>query len=312
MRMHRIAKIAIFILLFSLIAGALFGQTKVQRYVLNINSNVRGAKVFINAVEKGTTPLRIQLNRGDYNIVIRSEGYRDFSQSLSLTRNASINATLQPMNFTLNVNSNVGGAGVFINDAAKGNAPLRVQLPPGDYRIRMSAPGYHDFNQRVQLNRNMTINGELRPATILSVDSNVVGATVYVNNVEKGTAPLEIELEPGRYTVRLSAPGYQEYSQVVSVERTVNLSAELKPATSTLRFSVPNSVLNTNAKNPRGRITLIIDGRKTPPGQWERMILHAGRHRIRVETDTLAYESDFEIAAGREYTIELGLSLLLR
>jgi len=51
----------------------------------------------------------------------------------------------------------------------------------------------------------------------LEVLSSPTGASVYVNNILKGTTPLTLNLDPAIYKVRLEKPDYQNYEQQATV-----------------------------------------------------------------------------------------------
>lgn len=53
----------------------------------------------------------------------------------------------------------------------------------------------------------------------LGVITNPVGATVFIDDEEKGDSPLEIELDEGAYTVRVEEPGYVQHEQEAKVRR---------------------------------------------------------------------------------------------
>lgn len=53
--------------------------------ILDAKSEPTGAKVFINGVERDTTPATIRfLAQGEYDVVIKKEGYRDWSKRLAI------------------------------------------------------------------------------------------------------------------------------------------------------------------------------------------------------------------------------------
>ena len=70
----------------------------------------------------------------------------------------------------------------------------------------------------------------------LGVSSNPSGATVYLDGVTAGETPFARVLEPGTYTVRVEASGYEDHSEMVELAagETLNVSASLKhPGTMT-------------------------------------------------------------------------------
>ena len=68
---------------------------------------------------------------------------------------ATIQATQQKP--TLTIKSNPAYASVYIDNAYKSTTPLKIQLTPDNYSIRVSKNGYNNFSQRIELNENMVL-----------------------------------------------------------------------------------------------------------------------------------------------------------
>jgi hypothetical protein len=82
-------------------------------------------------------------------------------------------------------------------------------------------------------------NGE----TALTVQSGIkitapVLSTVYIDQKEVGTTPYEAQLLPGRYTVRITADGYNPYVRKVDIANNTisQLNADLEPGEGTVEF----------------------------------------------------------------------------
>jgi len=75
---------------------------------------------------------------------------------------------------------------------------------------------------------------------ILKVDANVVGAEIRVDYEVVGETPLTRYMEPGTYSVRVAAPGYNPYVQRVTIYsgKRTDLSAALMSGGSTVEFVV--------------------------------------------------------------------------
>jgi len=80
------------------------------------------------------------------------------------------------------------------------------------------------FNFNCMTNQPIISNGKL------ILNSNPSGAKVYINDEYKGDTPLELELQPKTYSLKLKKEGYKDYSKSINIERnkTIELSIELE------------------------------------------------------------------------------------
>lgn len=123
---------------------------------------------------------------------------------------------------SLVVSSTVPGAKVFVNDEEVGNAPFSASsLEPGSYRIRVEKEGYQPFERqiRVSAGERARLRADLAKLTaLLRIDSDVAGATVFLDRNYLGTTPLEVKnIEPGEHELTASVEGYDMYAEAVDV-----------------------------------------------------------------------------------------------
>jgi hypothetical protein len=124
---------------------------------------------------------------------------------------------------SLEVTANIAGATVYIDGEAVGEAPLhREDLSTGRHSVRVEADGFQTFERPVNINGGMEahVQAVLRPAPVqLRVESDVPGATVFIDRGYIGTTPLTVDdLGPGSYDVTVSADGYDMYAETVELE----------------------------------------------------------------------------------------------
>ena len=195
------------------------------KYTLSVTCNVAGAGILVNGAMVGKAPYSAQYPAGTYTVVVRWGGYNDFSQTVTLNGNYTVNAVLTPTQpappaqYPFTVNANVAGANVAINGSIVGRAPYTAQLQAGSYTITVSLPGYGDWSQSVIVNGPGQVNAVLSPMQApLSVNANVQGADVYVNGNRIGRTPMTVQLAPGTYTVTVRATGYGDFNQTVQLQ----------------------------------------------------------------------------------------------
>ncbi|WP_062396301.1 PEGA domain-containing protein [Methanogenium cariaci] len=109
--------------------------------------------------------------------------------------------------------------------------------------MKVTLAGYDDSVSTVTVNsgQTTTVNANLGggPSAkgTLDISSSPTGATVFLNNVNKGiTPPVTLsDLIPGSYTVTLELSGYTTWSEVTQVNSgaTSTVSASLAPPTHT-------------------------------------------------------------------------------
>jgi hypothetical protein len=290
------------------------GRSGTSRYTLTINSNVRNSEVFLNAVrQKGVTPMEIILTAGSYSVTVRAEGYRDYVTNVNLTRNMVISANLQPITYSLTVTSSVQNSSVYIDGQGRGRAPTRIELPQGRYTVLVEAQNHEPYTQVVNLSRDIAVNAQLKMITFtLNVTSNVQGANVFLDGRRIGSAPLKVEVTPGRYTLSLSAAGFTDFSQIIVVEDRYNINVNMRKATAEVAFSVPSAYLNPADKDPLRLFKLFIDGNQVRSSLSATFEVEAGEHLIRVETGGLVFEARYVFEAGEDYMLEFNPALLLK
>jgi len=128
--------------------------------------------------------------------------------------------------------TNVQGAQVTVEGKAS-TAPVVVQLKAGSYPISIQAPNFVPLNTTINVespaSKKQAFTFQLQPIKFrLTVNANVKEATVAVNNVGKGAAGYAEDLAPGTYTILVSAPGYQAFSQTVNLDRPTTVAATLQ------------------------------------------------------------------------------------
>ena len=133
---------------------------------LFINSQPRGADVFINgAKQSGQTPVLLPLAPGQYNLVLRLQGYEAYAGAVQVKDNVQtqLNVPLTEKSQTrvawAQVNSNPKGAEIIIDGNSTGQfTPSRVQVPTGVHTVTLRLNGYQQAKRAIQASEGGTIN----------------------------------------------------------------------------------------------------------------------------------------------------------
>ena len=142
------------------------------------------------------------------------------------------------------VTSQPQGAKVYLDNAQRGMTPLNLdRVATGQHQIKLVMAGYQDWSNYVSVSpsRTTTVSADLIPLPVTPPPANYgriiatsqpQGAKVYLDNVQRGTTPLNLDrVATGQHQIKLVMAGYQDWSSYVSVSpsRTTTVSADLVP-----------------------------------------------------------------------------------
>jgi hypothetical protein len=316
--MKALKKLLVILLASAVLTGA-FAQA---RATLTVIASEGPAQVILDGrlLGVGNPRLVAQVAPGDYELVVRKPGLPEFRQRITigaagLTVNAQLGAVapapvVVPQTFTLTVNSNVAGAQVSVNDTAIGNAPAAATVQAGNYNIKVNAPGYEPYSATVTVNGNMTHTATLKAlAYRTTINANVAGAEVFFNGVKAGTVPFQADLVQGSYNLKVTAPGYQDYTAGISVSGSQTINVNLIPLFATITVNVPAQMLNRGIDNPASRLELYVDGTRVNGLSAQ---VQPGQRTIRIASGGLSMETVVNLQPGRSYTIEPSFSIIVR
>jgi hypothetical protein len=135
------------------------GRQTASTFNLTVNANVKAFQVFINGDEqKGNV---FELPGGTYNLTVKAPGHMDFNTTVQLNGDQKVNAVLQPMTGTLNVEAPSGtGLMVFVDDGLinlpKGGKTSSLVLPVGTHTVRYEL-GFVVAETKVTINIGQTV-----------------------------------------------------------------------------------------------------------------------------------------------------------
>ena len=167
-------------------------------------------------------------------------------------------------------------------------------LRPGDYRLRITAPGYHPLEQTLSVSdkQNQRYSFSLNRLPGHLKISSTPAATVVVDGRPRGQTPVTVDgLEHGRHTVRLETDRYLPGEQEVEIEgldHTQTLAVQLQPAWADV----------TLQSTPAGAMIFVDDAEAgTTPTTIQVL---QGERRLRVKLHGYkAWQQTLEIHAGK-------------
>jgi serine/threonine protein kinase len=148
------------------------GEAPDQKYHLEsvakglyINTQPPGAEVFINgAIQSGRTPVTLPLAAGQFNLVLRLNGYEPFVGQTELGDNSqtTLNVELKPRALPhvawAQVNTSPTGAEIIVDGNSTSQfSPARVQIPSGAHTLVMKLPGFQAARRTIDASEGGTV-----------------------------------------------------------------------------------------------------------------------------------------------------------
>ena len=191
-----------------------------------------------------------QFQEGQQFATGRVEGQQQLAQALSIVVNPlpqnswvsdtalySVAGSQATSTGSLFVGSSTPGSIVFLNGRQVGGANVTyTNLQPGSYNVRVTTPGYTEFNGTVAIRAGAVVNLNVDPVgstnvtptpvqsnfAAIQLRSSVSGALVFVDGRQVGSIQnggLDLNLSRGSHEIVLIAPGYRTFVNVYNVVR---------------------------------------------------------------------------------------------
>ncbi len=133
-----------------------------------ISSQPPGADVFINgAKQSGQTPVTLPLAAGQYNLVLRLQGYEAYAGGIQVKDNIQtqlhvpLNAKSASRIAWAQVNSTPKGAEIVVDGTSTGQlTPARVQVPAGLHTVTLRLNGFQPAKTTLQVSEGSTVTVE--------------------------------------------------------------------------------------------------------------------------------------------------------
>jgi hypothetical protein len=185
-------------------------------------------------------------------------------------------------------------AKVFIDDAQKGETPLRLELPAGAHTLRLEGEGgaNRTLNVNVIAGQEVAHTVELSRAAVttgtLDIKSDPTGARVLVDGKSVGVSPVVIpEVKPGSHVITVEGPN-GSIRQVVQVAAgtTAAVLVPLNAATSNLPTGGWLTIEATE------ELQVYEGGRLLGTSRSERIMLPAGNHELELRNDAVGFTTN--------------------
>ncbi|WP_224244080.1 PEGA domain-containing protein [Hyalangium gracile] len=132
----------------------------------------------------------------------------------------------------------IKGARLFVDNKDMGPLPMSapISIDTGEHTIVVRRPGFADFNRRVTVQQGkpwelpVTLEAV---AGVVTVTSDVPGASVAINGQTRGQVPLSsLVLKPGSYEIVVSKEGFEPETKSLSVKagKDYTVTTSLRPS----------------------------------------------------------------------------------
>jgi hypothetical protein len=153
-------------------------------------------------------------------------GYQDYATTVAVFSDqvTTVTAALAPVpqTGTLSVTSTPSEARVLVDDVMVGMTPYTGSVSAGSHNVKVTKINYNDYSTMVAIaadqTTTLTVNlVPLQQTGSVSVFSTPAGASVYIDGIYHGTAPLTAGLAPASHVIIVSMAGYNDYIATVSL-----------------------------------------------------------------------------------------------
>ena len=175
----------------------------------------------MDGVETSLSDGKLELQPGDYELLVEHEGYKSFEMRLEVNEETRpVEVSLAQELVALTIKGRPKGTEVILNEKARGTTPMTLELTPGDYKMVLKKAGFESEERNLKLRKKpKTEQFRLNPLMgRLKIVSNPKGATVKLNGKKVGVTPFREKREPGPYTVTVAMDKYKAFQQKTTVK----------------------------------------------------------------------------------------------
>ncbi len=224
---------------------------------LEVTSDIPDAAIFLDGQDTGrTTPATLEgLPAGSHQLRVRTD-CAQAEANLTVEAGKTVSSNLQLVAGTgiLEIASTPPGAMVLVDGVMAGSSPIALDdVACGEHTVDIRAPGYLQDTRSLMVPayERSAIQAELVEEAYggLVVTPTPEGMEVFINGQLAGAGPMSIaEIGTGSYELKVSLPGYEDWSQTVEVkaDEVAEVNVALFPAKPTAGpLPVRRVVLNT-------------------------------------------------------------------
>ncbi len=177
------------------------------------------ARVFVDDVSLGGTPLVMELAAGERRIEARLEGFNIWKSTILVNADQPLElplVMLSPADGQLELTSNPADAVVSVDGKYRGRTPLTLGLlPDRDHQIGLTKPGYDPVMQVLSVaadsQQELDINLVAQLGEV-GINSEPTGAAIWVDGERQGNTPTRLMLMAISHQLEIGYPGFASQS----------------------------------------------------------------------------------------------------
>jgi serine/threonine protein kinase len=195
---------------------------------LYIESQPSGADILLNNQPRGKTPrMLINLAAGDYTLVLKKAGYRDYSAPIIISagQEKNIAAELMPLMGKLLVAAKPSGEIYIDGERKRENASdsFETNLPVGPHLIKVAHPEFGRWEKSVDIKSEVpqVIEVDFNKFVTVTVAVTSGWGEIYVDGKPFGEqTPKKIQLRIGKRVIEVRREGYvmEEKAKEINLE----------------------------------------------------------------------------------------------
>lgn len=225
-----------------------FEMRKLPGRVSILTANVEGARVQIDGVDIGETPLvDAAIEPGTRRLTLSRDRYLEHNETIEIEGREveqTFTTQLNPAWAVVDFRTTPAGAEVLVDGELVGTTPLAAEILQGQRDVTLKLSGHKAWQEEFDI-----IAGQdfavppvaLEPADgLVFIRSNPSAASVTVNGEFQGLTPVEVALPPGiDHQLTFFKNGYQSASRAIRTEpnQERELSISLDPVLATVQVS---------------------------------------------------------------------------
>ena len=287
--------------------------------IIGLTSKLFQVNIKIINVEKGDIEEKVTSQiEGDLGALLA--GMEDASREIvrriaagsapqQVMQQTGLPATVQKTYGSVDISTDPKGANIFIDGVEVGVTPKIIpDLDTGTHNLILNYPGYERLQKRIMVEDGKTtpISEYLVPKTgSLSILSEPIGATVYLDDFPKGQTPLDVnELPVKDYMIRLELKDYQMLEGRITVQYAEN---------TTQKYTLVPLPGKLNLFTSPGGATILVGGKKYTSNSSgiATIDLTVGNYKITVSKDGYeSMEKTISVDANDHSTLDMNLKRL--